>query len=174
MNAWPLQRDCDKFYGNPRNPADPALPSRAWEAANLTVIETPFTLYYAGKPTTHVRIHKLVAPSLAKVFKTIWTVAGQHQKLVDEWGASVYGGSYCYRQMRGLNTLSMHSYGCAIDLDPARNALHNRKPHFTPGCPVVQAFLSEGWTWGGDWDGDHSSADEPRADGMHFQAARLK
>ncbi len=174
MNQWPLQKECNAFYGNPRNPMDASLPSRAWEAANLTTVAPPFQMFYAGKPVKHVRVHKKCSDSLMRVFKTIWTLAGQHQRIVDQWGASVYAGAYNYRLMRGLNTLSMHSYGCAIDLDPARNGLHDRTPHFTASCPVAQAFRSEGWTWGGDWDGDGSSADEPRCDGMHWQAARVK
>jgi hypothetical protein len=68
--------------------------------------------------------------------------------------------------MRGSHALSMHSYGCAVDFDPARNAFHNRHPSF--GTPanryVVEAFAAEGWVWGGQWR-------DP--DGMHFQAARV-
>lgn len=174
MTAWPLQKDCDAFYGNPRGTKDRSRANATWESANLVTVPVPFRMFFAGHPVSTIRIHRKCADSLARVLDRIWIAAGKDQKVVDGWGASTYGGSYSYRLMRGLNTLSMHSYGCAIDLDPARNALHDRTPTFTPASPVVQAFLAEGWVWGGDWDGDHSSADEPRCDGMHFQAARLK
>ena len=32
---WPLQKECDNFYGNPRG-RNPSLPSATWEAQNLT------------------------------------------------------------------------------------------------------------------------------------------
>ena len=87
---------------------------------------------------------------------------------------SVFSGSYCFRTMRGLQHLSMHAYGCAMDFDAPRNGLHDQKPHFAVlRQEVVEPFLKLGGVWGGDWNGDGSSADERRADGMHFQFARM-
>jgi hypothetical protein len=83
---------------------------------------------------------------------------------------SIFGGVVQYRLMRGGDQLSIHSYGAAIDLDPGRNALHNQTPRFAKFEEVLKAFADEGWTWGGDWNGNGSSADERRPDGMHWQA----
>ena len=78
-----------------------------------------------------------------------------------------------FKTMTGNSrTLSMHSYGCAIDLDPARNGWKDRTPRFAQFPQVLAAFRSEGWKWGGDWNGNGSSADERQADGMHWQATR--
>jgi hypothetical protein len=167
MNAWPLQKDCDSFYGNPRGVN--GQPSGQWERDNLTAITPPFRMTYAGHPVRTIKVHRRCALSLLRVLGKIWEASGHNQETLDSWGASVFGGSYNFRLMRGLNTLSMHAYGCAIDLDPAHNGLHDRTPKFTPNGAVVKAFKDEGWVWGGDWNSDGRSSDEPRCDGMHFR-----
>lgn len=167
MSAWPLQKDCDAFYGNPRGVNGNANVS--WERDHLTSITPPFKITYAGNPVHSIRIHRRCAMSLLRVLGAIWDAYGHDQKKLDEAGISIFGGSYNFRLKRGQNTLSMHAYGCAVDFDPARNGFHNRHPHFTADCPIVKAFKAEGWTWGGDWDGDGLSSDEPNCDGMHFK-----
>lgn len=174
MTTWPRQRECDAFFGNPRNPKNPALASPAWEAANLVSVgNLPFVLRYAGHPVAAVRCHRKVAEAFRFVLDDVWRRSGRDPKVVDDWGMSTFGGSYCFRLMRGLNTLSMHSYGCAFDFDPARNALHDRTPHFATCKEVLAAWDQAGAVWGGDWNGNGSAADELRADGMHWQFARL-
>lgn len=160
MTSWPLQKDCDRFYGNPRGAN--GKPSAKWESENLVSIRPPYRMTYAGKPITGIRVHKKGAESLKRVLNRIWEAAGKDQATVDRWGASIYGGAYNYRLMRGGNSLSMHSWGCAIDLDPARNGLGDQTPHFANVPEVLDAFAAEGWEWGGDWS---------RRDGMHWQAA---
>ena len=162
--TWPLQSQCDSFYGNPRGRN--GQPSGVWESANLTRITSPFKMYFAGKPVQSIRINKKCADSLNRVFNAIWVSANKDQKTIDAWGVSTFGGSYNYRLMRGGNVLSMHSYGCAIDLDPARNGFHDQHPHFANVPQVLKAFNDEGWVWGGSWAGRSK-------DGMHFQAARV-
>lgn len=163
---WPLQKDCDSFYGNPRGVGGRA--NSQWEADHLVVVSAPYQLYYDGKPIRGVRVHRKVSESLRRVFSRIWTAAGQNQATVDAWGASTFAGAYVYRNKRRGGTLSMHAYGCALDFDPGRNAMGNTRPNFAKPGPyaVVAAFEAEGWAWGGRWSG-HS------CDGMHFQAARV-
>ncbi len=159
---WPLQRDCDAFYGNPRGANGRA--SAQWEAANLVIVQAPYQLYYGKTPIRGVRVHRKCAESLRRVFTRIWDAAGRDQAVVDAWGASAFSGAYVFRNKRGGGTLSMHAYGCAIDFDAARNAMGNRRPNFGRPGPdaVVKAFAAEGWIWGGVFN-----------DGMHFQAARI-
>lgn len=161
---WPLQRDCDKFYGNPRGSG--ATPSRSWEVGCLTRVKPPFAMYYDRRPVAYILMNRKCADSFRRVLDKIWIAAGKSQQTVDKWGASTYAGSYVYRKKRGGSTLSMHSYGCAIDLDPARNGFHNEHGNFSHGDAnkVVEAFESEGWEWGGRWGGRS-------CDPMHFQAA---
>ncbi len=160
MSKWPKQSECDTFYGNPRGRNGKA--SAKWESENLTRIAPPFTMKYDGKPIKTILIHKKCADSLLRVLNNIWESAGKSQATVDKWGASIYGGAYNYRLMRGGSRLSMHSWGCAIDLDPARNGLNDPTPNFANIPEVLKAFEKEGWTWGGEWS---------RPDGMHWQAA---
>ena len=165
--AWPSQSQCDAFYGNPRNQADPAKSSPTWEAANIVYVKPPFMMTYEGTPLTRgVRVHRLVAESLSRIFAALSQAAGNSQATLDAWGVSIYGGAYNYRLMRGGNRLSMHSWGCAIDLDPDRNAFHDQSPHFAGLPQVVNAFKADGWVWGGDWS-------PGSRDGMHFQAATV-
>ena len=153
-NSWPLQSQCDTFYGNPRGSGGHADPS--WEAANLVRVKVPFLMTYAGQPVSSVKIHRKCADSLSRVLTAILVSANHNQKLLDAWGASIFGGSYNFRLMRNSTHLSMHSYGCAIDLDPANHPMKMFSKPFVP--QVVKAFTDEGWV------------NLPK-DKMHFQAA---
>jgi len=73
--------------------------------------------------------------------------------------------AFNYRQVTGGKSLSMHSYGFAIDINPVQNpylkgkivlpagAVYNpAKPGtLTRNGPVVRTFKSLGWSWGGEW-----------------------
>lgn len=168
MQQWPHQSEIAKFYGNPQGRAGRA--SAVWEAANLVKVVAPWRMVTAWKTPdgTHarvssVRVHRLCAESLSRVFAAIWEASGRSQAQIEAWGCHLFGGAYNFRLMRGGTRLSMHSYGCAIDLDPERNAMGNRNPNFGSIRVVRQAFDDEGWEWGGDWSSP---------DGMHWQAAR--
>ncbi len=159
MTTWPLQRDCTKFYGDPRGTDGKA--SAKWESENLVLVKCPWELRFEGKPVSGIRIHRKCADSLSRVLAAIWERLGRSQAEIDRIGMSVYGGSYNFRVMRGGKSLSMHAYGCALDFDPARNGIGNENP--VMDRRVIEEFEREGWEWGGHWS---------RPDGMHFQAAR--
>lgn len=173
-NNWPTQREVlsgNSIYGNPRGRN--GLSSPTWEAANLTYVRAPFTMYFAGQRLTRgCKVHKACAPSLLRVFNRLWELSGKDEEAIDEAGVSKYSGGHNFRLMHGGASLSMHSYGCAIDLDSANNGMYDKTPRFANYPWVLQAFREEGWKWGGDWNGNGSSADERRADGMHWQATR--
>lgn len=162
--AWPLQTDRDAFYGNPRS-RDVTKASAKWESENLVLISVPFVMRFDGRPIRGVRIHKRCADSLTRVLDEIWVNAGRTQTAIDTWGVSQFGGSYNYRLVRGGTSLSSHSWGCAIDLDPARNGLGDATPNFANIPEVLEPFFNQGWTWGGNWS---------RPDGMHWQAAGVR
>ena len=161
---WPTQAQCDDFYGNPRGRGGEA--SATWEAANLTRIIPPYQMYFAGQPVTTIRVHKKCAEAFMSALRAINEAAHGDGRLLAESGANVFGGSYNFRLMRGGHALSMHSYGCAIDLDPARNGFHDTTPNFLKYPFIVKAFESAGAVWGGRWSG-------ASCDGMHFQFARV-
>jgi hypothetical protein len=156
MQNWPLQKEADGFYGIPRGRNGTA--SRFWEMTNLISISPPFALQFAGKPVNSFKIHSKCAVSLTRVFTAIWLSANKNQATIDDWGVSTFGGSYNFRLKRGSSTLSMHAYGCAIDLAPERFPMGRSKPTFC--AEVLKAFADEGWV-------------NLTHDRMHFQAARI-
>jgi hypothetical protein len=162
MSKWPKQNETDKFYGNPRGKN--GGPSPAWERTNLTLVKAPWPIVtsWDSSPVKGIRVHVKCAESLIKIFNSIWEAAGQDVEVVRQWGMHLYGGGYNFRIMRGGSRLSMHSWGCAVDFDPAQNEYGDASPNFA-NCPaVLNAFADEGWTWGGSW---------AKPDGMHWQAA---
>lgn len=164
MTNWPTQAQVlsnRSVYGDPRG-RDRTRMSPAWEAANIVYITPPFRMTYAGQPVKKIRVHKHCAQSLLQVLNNLLKAAGGKQATLDYWGVSIFGGVVMYRLMRGGASLSIHSYGAAIDLDPARNGLGDHTPRFAQFPEVLKAFADEGWVWGGKWS---------RPDGMHFQAA---
>lgn len=168
MLDWPAQKDAARFYGNP-DPHGTGEPDRHWEDANLVRITPPWQMVLAwdvSKPVKQIRIHKLCAESLQWVLGTIYAHAGATQEAIEKLRLHLYGGSYSFRLMRGGHMLSMHSYGCAIDLDPERNGLgHTYYPHTDMMAGIAtESFVAEGWCWGGAFS---------RPDCMHFQAANI-
>ena len=179
MTNWPTQAAVlsnKSIYGDPRG-RDVSRMSSRWEAENLVYIQPPFIMRFAGKKVARIRVNKHCSASLAKVLDSLLRAAKLEtpkaaQKTLDYWGVSVFGGVVQYRLMRGGNSLSIHSYGAAIDLDPAQNNMYDKTPRFAQFPKVLAAFKAEGWKWGGDWDGDGSSSDERQCDGMHWQATK--
>lgn len=150
---WPVQSKCMEYYGDPRK-AD-------WTTANLVKVQCPWDLYFDGKKTDGgISAHKKCAASLDRVLNAIWVRLGKSQAEIDRIGMSKFSGSYNLRNIRGGKTLSMHSYGCAVDFDAANNWLGDTTPAMDRR--VIEEFEREGWEWGGHWS---------RPDGMHFQAA---
>ncbi|WP_293857174.1 M15 family metallopeptidase [uncultured Alsobacter sp.] len=164
MPTWPLQSQCDSFYGNPRGTNGQENP--VWKLQNIVNIVPPFRMLYGGAPVRSVRIHRKCADDLRMILAEIWERCGHDQTKADACGITDYGGSYEFRLMRGRSSLSMHSYGCAIDFDVDRNGHHAAKHFFQPGDVVVSTFEAHGWVWGGRWAGTS-------VDAMHFQAARV-
>jgi hypothetical protein len=68
-----------------------------------------------------------------------------------------WDGCFNIRNKRGLSSLSLHSWGIAIDVNAFENGL-NQVPKLSP--QFVKCFTDAGFDWGGIWT---------RKDGMHFQ-----
>jgi len=102
-------------------------------------------------------------------------------RLVDEYGeaanddlsmAANNTSAFNYRFVSGTKTLSRHSYGAAIDINPMLNPYINNGQISPPNGAeyadrtrdfagkidhndlCYKLFKSHGWSWGGDWDGD--------------------
>lgn len=72
-----------------------------------------------------------------------------------------WDGCFNIRKKRGLGSMSLHSWGIAVDLNAFENGL-NMTPKLSPG--FVKCFTDNGFEWGGTWQ---------RKDGMHFQLAKI-
>jgi len=68
-----------------------------------------------------------------------------------------WDGCFNIRKKRGLASMSLHSWGIAIDVNAAWNQL-NMTPTLSAG--FVKCFTDAGFEWGGTWK---------RLDGMHFE-----
>lgn len=99
------------------------------DESQLVTFTLPFPMRLAWD--THVVInkikcHKLIAPHLALAFKE--TLDSYGYEKIKELGIDLYGGCVNVRLQRGSKTKrSRHSWGIAIDLDPARNTLKETK-----------------------------------------------
>lgn len=165
MYKWPTRARAAEFYGDPDTDRD-GLPNPAWEKNNLTSITPPFRMKIAWgdkREIRGVRIHKKCAPSLKEILERTFDLYGRDQAAIEKVGLHWYGGAYNYRLARGSLRLSTHSYGAAIDLNPASNPLGRA---WVPrqgmiDLRVVDIFEEAGWVWGGRWS---------RPDCQHFQA----
>jgi hypothetical protein len=108
-------------------------------------------------------VHKLVAEQVTSIFKEILDVYGLDK--IQKLGIDLFGGCYNFRKMRGGNEWSVHSWACAIDLDPSRNSLKQTsktaqfaKPEYKD---MIDIFYKHGW---------YSLGREQNRDFMHFQA----
>ena len=105
-----------------------------------------------------VRLHKKVAAEFARLFKYACDVSGYTP-------ASVQTFVPRHTLWDPAKSVSLHSYGIAIDFDPSLN--HNGAAPGTSKLDAfpafVQAFRDAGWAWGGDWH---------MRDTMHFQRAQ--
>jgi len=164
-NNWPTQAECPSFYGSNRGPSGP---SPAWESANLVAVSLPWAAqasWDAKIKIRSLRVHKKCSDSLVRILDRIWTEQGKSQANIEKLRLHLIGGSYNWRKMTSSNALSMHSYGCAVDIDPDHNGYGDAHPQLHPS--IIAAFEDESWIWGGHWSGKSK-------DGQHFQAARVR
>jgi hypothetical protein len=162
--VWPLQSQCDTFYGNPRGANGNV--SQSWVAANLVHVVCPFPLHMGKTPIKLITIHKKCAESLSRVLNRTWDTLGHDISKISAARFDEFDGSFNWRNKRGGSTLSMHAYGAAIDWDAGENPFHASHFLFTKDSPLIAKFIEEGWIWGGGWSPGSQDA-------MHVQAARV-
>lgn len=95
----------------------------------------------------------LVGP-LQRAFQNLITTG--HVNELKTWD-----GCFNIRKKRGLTSMSLHSWGVAVDVNAFENGL-GREPKLSAG--FVKCFTDAGFHWGGTWT---------RKDGMHFQLATI-
>lgn len=72
-----------------------------------------------------------------------------------------WDGCFNIRKKRGAVSMSLHSWGLAIDINAAWNGF-GKTPTMSP--ELVACFTDAGFEWGGKWS---------KPDGMHFQLAKF-
>lgn len=95
----------------------------------------------------------LVGP-LQQAFKNLITTGAVKE-------LKTWDGCFNIRKKRGLASLSLHSWGIAVDVNAFENGL-NQAPKLSTA--FVKCFTDSGFDWGGTWK---------RKDGMHFQLAKI-
>ncbi|MGO8738060.1 M15 family metallopeptidase [Rhodoblastus sp.] len=165
---WPLERvaDLNAFYGDPRG-SDGSV-GVEWYHENMDIWSPPYPMFYSdGKhtPLHHLSVHKKCLVVFDAAFKDVLETLG-HDYIVEK-RLNISGGSFCYRLERGGSRLSVHSWGCAIDMDPQ----HNPFPHHWVANRgfIDMKFVGIMQRHGFDWRGDLEHHD---IDPMHFQLCR--
>jgi hypothetical protein len=72
-----------------------------------------------------------------------------------------WDGCFNIRKKRGLSSMSLHSWGIAVDMNAFENGL-GQTPKLSK--EFVECFTSSGFDWGGTWK---------RKDGMHMQLSKI-
>ena len=115
-----------------------------------------------GFTVTKMRVHRLLALKFTAVFNDLLTHYGLAE--IQRLGIDLFGGCFSFRKMRGGSDYSRHSWGIAIDLDPARNALKatSKTAQFAKPAykPMIDIFYKHGFV---------SLGREKNYDWMHFE-----
>lgn len=125
-----------------------------WKAANIVTVDLP--------PLGLFECHRLLVPYVRGVVDDL-----SRLELLDQVDASDFqlaGGCFNARLNRGADpgfSVSRHSWGIAIDINPSTNAF-GAAP--TLPASVVEVFQRWGFSWGGTW---------VVPDGMHFEWRQL-
>src|SRR6185369_7565160 len=143
-----------KKYGNP------LTDQLNWERKNMIMFDINDTINQAN-PVIPNRIY------CNKDFGVVvdkWLTALYEHKLLEE--IKTWDGCFNVRKMRGINALSLHAFGIAIDINASHNPLNvSREQCVLKGLvPFTEEFVKVsrnivdcGWDW------------SSRFDGMHFQ-----
>jgi hypothetical protein len=121
----------------------------ATQRKNMVMWDVPAELEIGAVPKRLYCNKDMVKP-LEEAFTNL--VQRNHVNELKTWD-----GCFNIRKKRGLTSMSLHSWGIAIDVNAFENGL-NQIPKLSSG--FVKCFTDAGFDWGGEWQ---------RLDGMHFQ-----
>ena len=120
---------------------------------NMIVWDVPANLEIGVIPKKIYCNKDMVAP-LTSAFQNLIST-GKVNEL------KTWDGCFCIRNKRGLSSMSLHSWGIAVDVNAAWNSL-GKEPVLSK--EFVKCFTDAGFDWGGNWT---------RKDGMHFQLSSI-
>ncbi len=165
----PPQRVVDRSTWRPGCPVAPA---------DLAWVRLTFVGFDGERHTGELLVAARVAEDLVGVFRELWRARVPLEELRitrrDELDAPPTGdgnatGAFACRPVRGSSVTSQHALGLAVDVNPFQNpylrdddvlpklaSAYLDRSRVSPGMvtpdgPVVRAFASIGWEWGGAW-----------------------
>lgn len=146
--------------------------------ADLAWVRLTFRGFDGARHTGELLVAARVADDLVDVFQQLWRARFPMEELRitrrDELDAPPTGdgnttGGFACRSVRGSTVPSQHALGLAVDVNPFQNPYlkgddvlpelasayldrgRTRPGMITGDGPVVRAFASIGWEWGGSW-----------------------
>jgi hypothetical protein len=143
---------------------DPTIDNLKWERKNMTVRQLNSSIHLSNP----------VIPAAIYVNKDfandvdLWLTELHTQGLLHE--IKTWDGCFNIRKKRGINALSMHAFGLAVDINAAHNPLgltreqaiaKGLRPFSQRFIEVSREFMECGWDW------------IKRPDGMHYQKKSL-
>lgn len=132
-----------------------------WEEKHIKVTVIPQLVKTGVDDDGKVRLHRIVEPQTLGLWLA-WEISGL-LKHVESWE-----GMYVPRFIRrSRSTLSNHAFGTAFDINAARNGL-GRIPAAVGAAGSVRELVPLAHRFGFFWGGHFG-----RADGMHFEVARV-
>lgn len=124
-------------------------------------------------------VHKIVADEVLEIFREMYLESYTFASIQlvyhfdgDDNISMLNNNTHAFnfRYITGGSTLSNHAFGLAIDVNPMQNPYINRDLILPSGSeeyadrnsyklgmiikedPLYRAFISQGWSWGGEWD----------------------
>ena len=144
----------------------------------LAWLRLTFHGFDGARHTGELLVHRSAVRPLVRVFRSLYAARFPIEEMrittrAEQTAAPTGDGNnttaFNCRPVRGASAYSQHAYGLAVDVNPFQNpyldgrlvlpelagAYRNRawpRPGMIQsGGPVVRAFASIGWGWGGDW-----------------------
>lgn len=119
----------------------------------LTLFDVPSELEIGVIPKK-IYCNRLMVDPLKQAFANLINTGAVNE-------LKTWDGCFNIRKKRGLQSMSLHSWGLAIDVNAFENGL-GQTPKLS--LKFVKCFTDAGFEWGGTWT---------RKDGMHFQLKSL-
>lgn len=138
-------KQCFDKFGDPLTTHD--------EGKYMVMWDVPPTLEIGVIPK-RLYCNKLMIQPLTTAFNNLIS-----RNIVHE--LKTWDGCFNIRKKRGLVSMSLHSWGLAIDVNAAWNGL-GMESKLSP--EFVKCFTDAGFHWGGQWS---------RKDPMHFQLSKI-
>lgn len=142
----------------------------------LELLEIPFFSLEERLELGHIVVARSVSREVREIFSILFRARFPVEKIIP---VSFYGwddelsmeenntSCFNYRKIFKSNRISIHSFGLAVDINPAFNpyvahdgSIHPKNSQYDrenpgticAGSVVVRAFESRGWRWGGGWN----------------------